>query len=228
MRIAQALQKQGYDVWWDADLPAHRAYSEVIEERLKSARAVLVIWSTDASKSEWVRAEADVARHMHKLVQLSIDGALPPMPFNQIQCASLTNWNGAADDRAWCRVEASLAELVRGERADSPVEHTASAPASQGPSVCVLPFSNMGGDPEQEYFSDGITEDLITDLSKVSALRVVARNTSFTYKRQPVDTRSLGRDLGVSHVVEGSVRKAGNRLRITAQLIDAPSGHHLW
>jgi len=86
----------------------------------------------------------------------------------------------------------------------------------------------MGGDPEQEYFSDGITEDLITDLSKVSALRVVARNTSFTYKRQPVDTRSLGRDLGVSHVVEGSVRKAGNRLRITAQLIDAPSGHHLW
>jgi len=86
----------------------------------------------------------------------------------------------------------------------------------------------MGGDPEQEYFSDGITEDLITDLSKVSALDVVARNTSFTYKGEPVEARSLGRQLGVSHIIEGSVRKSGNRLRITGQLIDAVSGHHLW
>jgi len=228
MRIAEVLQRQGYDVWWDAELPAHRAYAEVIEERLRSARAVLVIWSIDASKSEWVRAEADAARHMHKLVQVSIDGALPPMPFNQIQCPPLTNWNGEADDRAWRRIEASLAELVRGDAPNSVAEHAASSHASTGPWVCVLPFVNMGGDPEQEYFSDGITEDLITDLSKVSALRVVARNTSFIYKRQSVETRSLGRDLGVSHVVEGSVRKAGNRLRITAQLIDASTGHHLW
>src|SRR5947209_945526 len=114
-RIAGALQSLGHRVWWDDDLPAHRAYSDVIEENLKSARAVLVIWSTDAAKSEWVRAEADLARQMKKLVQLSIDGALPPMPFNQVQCPALINWMGQTDNRAWRKVEASIAELVRGE-----------------------------------------------------------------------------------------------------------------
>lgn len=228
MRIADVLQGQGYSVWWDEDLPAHRAYSDVIEERLKSARAVLVVWSTDAAKSEWVRAEADAARQMHKLVQLSIDGALPPMPFNQIQCPSLTSWNGENDDRSWRRIEASIAELVRGEKPAAALAHGAEAHGLISASVCVLPFVNMGGDPEQEYFSDGITEDLITDLSKISALGVVARNSSFTYKGQAVEARSLGRELGVSHIVEGSVRKFGNRLRITAQLIDAGNGHHLW
>ena len=226
MRIANALQALGYSVWWDEELPAHRAYGDVIEENLKSARAVLVVWSSDAARSEWVRAEADLARQMHKLVQLSIDGALPPMPFNQVQCPALTNWKGDTDDRAWRKVEASLAELVRGNRTIASTASQASPWAA--PSVLVLPFVNMGGDPEQEYFSDGITEDLITDLSKVSALDVVARNTSFTYKGQPMEARSLGRQLGVSHIVEGSVRKSGNRLRITGQLIDAVSGHHLW
>jgi len=228
-RIAEALEGLGYDVWWDEDLPAHRAYTEVIEERLKSAKAVLVVWSADAAKSEWVRAEADVARHSHKLVQLSIDGSLPPMPFNQIQCPSLRGWDGSTDERTWIKIEASLAELVRGER--RMIAHDAagdiSAPAT-GPTICVLPFINMSGDPEQEYFSDGITEDLITDLSKVSALGVVARNTSFTYKGQSVEARALGRDLNVSHMLEGSVRKSGTRLRFTAQLIDTATGHHLW
>jgi adenylate cyclase len=228
LRIATVLQAKGYDVWWDEDLPAHRAYSDVIEERLRTARAVLVVWSADAAKSEWVRAEADAARHMHKLVQLSVDGALPPMPFNQIQCPALSGWNGETDDKRWSRIEASIAELVRGEAPASAAAQSTGMEASATPSVCVLPFVNMGGDPEQEYFSDGITEDLITDLSKVSALGVVARNTSFTYKGQAIEARSLGRDLGVSHIVEGSVRKAGNRLRITAQLIDAGTGHHLW
>lgn len=227
-RIAQTLQNSGYSVWWDEDLPAHRAYSDVIEERLKSARAVLVLWSAEAARSEWVRAEADAARQMRKLVQLTVDGALPPMPFNQIQCPALSSWSGAADDRAWQKIEASIAELVRGGPSAGAVDRGAAAVAPIGLSVCVLPFLNMGGDPEQEYFSDGITEDLITDLSKVSALGVIARNTSFTYKGQSVEARSLGRALRVSHIIEGSVRKAGNRLRITAQLIDAATGHHLW
>src|SRR6476659_2655794 len=91
-RIAEVLQALGYSVWWDEDLPAHRAYSDVIEENLKSARAVLVVWSTEAAHSECVRAEADMARQLHKLVQLSIDGVLPPMPFNQVQCPALTSW----------------------------------------------------------------------------------------------------------------------------------------
>jgi len=96
------------------------------------------------------------------------------------------------------------------------------------PSIAVLPFQNMSGDPEQEYFSDGMTEDLITDLSKVSGLFVIARNSAFAYKARSVKVQEIGRDLGVRFVLEGSVRKAGNRVRITAQLIDTGSGGHLW
>src|SRR6266436_145361 len=96
------------------------------------------------------------------------------------------------------------------------------------PSIAVLPFTNMSGDAEQEYFTDGMTEDLITDLSKISALFVIARNSSFAYKGSSVKVQEIGRDLGVRFVLEGSIRKAGNRVRITAQLIDAESGGHLW
>jgi adenylate cyclase len=96
------------------------------------------------------------------------------------------------------------------------------------PSIAVLPFLNMSGDPEQEFFADGITEDLITDLSKASGLFVIARNSSFAYKGRSVKVQEIGRDLGVRFVLEGSVRKAGNRVRITAQLIEAGNGGHLW
>lgn len=96
------------------------------------------------------------------------------------------------------------------------------------PSVAVLPFVNMSGDPAQEYFSDGVTEDIITDLSRFQSLFVTARNSTFTYKDKPVDVRSVARDLGVRYVVEGSIRRAGNQVRVTAQLIDALSGTHIW
>jgi adenylate cyclase len=98
----------------------------------------------------------------------------------------------------------------------------------EGPSIAVLPFTNMSGDPEQEYFSDGITEDIITDLSKLSGLLVIARNSSATYKGRLVDVRQVGREFNVSHVMEGSVRRAGGRVRITSQLLDAATGHHVW
>ena len=96
------------------------------------------------------------------------------------------------------------------------------------PGIAVLPFTNMSGDTDQEYFSDGISEDIITDLSKVSGLMVVARNSSFAYKGQSPDIRTVGRELGVGSVLEGSIRRAGNKARITAQLIDATTGGHLW
>jgi TolB-like protein len=99
---------------------------------------------------------------------------------------------------------------------------------SDKPSIAVLAFNNMSGDPEQEYFSDGISEDIITDLSKLAELRVIARNSTFTYKGKPVDVKQVGRELGVRYVLEGSVRKAGNRVRVTGQLIDAASGAHIW
>ncbi|MHB2168903.1 tetratricopeptide repeat protein [Alsobacter sp. R-9] len=96
------------------------------------------------------------------------------------------------------------------------------------PSLAVLPFQNMSGDPEQEYFADGLVEDIITTLSKLTGLRVIARNSSFVYKGRAVDVREAGRQLGVRHVLEGSVRRAGNRIRITAQLVDTRTGSHAW
>lgn len=96
------------------------------------------------------------------------------------------------------------------------------------PSIAVLPFTNMSGDPEQDYFSDGITEDIITALSRISDLFVIARNSSFVYKDKPKRIVDVAGELGVRYVLEGSVRKAGNRVRVTSQLIDANAEHHLW
>jgi TolB-like protein len=101
-------------------------------------------------------------------------------------------------------------------------------PLPDKPSIAVLPFANMSGDPEQEYFADGIAEDIITALSRFRGFFVIARNSSFTYKGQNVDVRQVGHELGVRYVLEGSVRKGGNRLRITAQLVEASTGNHLW
>jgi TolB-like protein len=101
-------------------------------------------------------------------------------------------------------------------------------PLPDKPSIAVLPFANMSGDPEQEYFADGMVEEIITALSRIRWLFVIARNSSFTYKGQAVDVKQVGRELGVRYVLEGSVRKAGTRVRITGQLIDAVTGTHLW
>src|SRR5207245_2782749 len=111
---------------------------------------------------------------------------------------------------------------------DSKDEAAARQEQLQRPSIAVLPFNNMSGDPEQEYFSDGITEDIITDLSKVSALSVIARNSAFAFKGKNVDVLQVARQLKVSHVLEGSVRKAGGRVRVSAQLIDGAHNDHIW
>ena len=96
------------------------------------------------------------------------------------------------------------------------------------PSIAILPFQNMSGDPEQDYFADGMVEDITTALARIPSLFVAARNSSFTYKGQPIVVKQVGRELGVRYVLEGSVRKVGGRVRITGQLIDAVSGMHLW
>jgi TolB-like protein/class 3 adenylate cyclase len=132
------------------------------------------------------------------------------------------------------RVYALLVGLPAQAKAVAPVEPaTEEKPAPRlalpdKPSIAVLPFQNLSGDPEQEYFADGMVEEIITALSRIRWLFVIARNSSFTYKGQAVDLRQVGRELGVRYVLEGSVRKSGNRVRITGQLIDAETGAHLW
>ena len=114
--------------------------------------------------------------------------------------------------------------VVLEERESDPMP----SPKKEKPSIAVLPFTNMSGDPEQEFFSDGITEDIITDLSKISALSVIARHTSFTFKGKAVKVQNAGRELGADFILEGSVRKAGARVRVTGQLIDVSNGTHIW
>jgi adenylate cyclase len=226
--MAEILSSQGFDVWWDADLPANRDYGEVIEERLFTAKAVLVLWSTEAVKSQWVRSEADRARADRKLVQLTLDGAGLPMPFDRIHSVDLSDWQGDERLPAWQKVIAAISELTGTPARQQSTAARGLNPADRKLGVCVLPFANMSDDPTQEYFSDGISEDIITDLSKISALSVVARNTAFTFKGKHVDIPSVAQKLSVGHVLEGSIRKAGNRVRITAQLIDASTGAHIW
>jgi adenylate cyclase len=130
--------------------------------------------------------------------------------------------NIARPVKIWCWHPKDAVTATRTEASPVPERRT------EGPTIAVLAFDNMSGDPDQAYFSDGIAEDIITDLSKISGLTVIARNSSFAYKGRAVDLRSVGRELGVAFVLEGSVRRMGQRVRITAQLIDAATGSHLW
>ena len=226
-RVTEALRADGFRVWRDEDLPAHRPYAEVIEERLNSAKAVIVIWSAEAARSHWVRAEADTARTAGTLVQATLDGSMPPLPFNQIHCADLSSWDGKNHAPGWAKLKDSVAALAGAPPSAAAATKGKRAAHSQV-CVCVLPFQNMSGDAEQEYFSDGISEDITTDLSKISALGVTARNTAFTFKGRAVHVCEVAKELGVSHVLEGSVRKVGDRVRINAQLIDGATGEHVW
>ena len=119
-------------------------------------------------------------------------------------------------------------EPVAASTAGATTAATEPLPLPDRPSIAVLPFQNMSGDPEQEYFADGMAEDIITALSRFRWFFVIARNSSFTYKGKAVDVRQVGRELGVRYVLEGSVRKGGSRLRITAQLVEAETGNHIW
>jgi adenylate cyclase len=186
------------------------------------------MWTDASVESAWVQDEAAEGRDTERLVPVSLNGCRPPLGFRQFHTIELGAWKGDGDPL-------QMDELLQAIGNTTGARSTAKAAAKPAPeqaqdqiSICVLPFVNMSGDPEQEYFSDGITEDIITDLSKVSALLVIARNTAFTFKGKVMDVKDVARALDVSHVMEGSVRKAGDRVRITAQLIDSKTGGHVW
>ena len=226
-QLADSLGDAGHNVWWDRHLHGGSRFDKEIEEALGNAEAVVVIWSSASLNSAWVKDEAAEARDTERLVPVSIGSAKPPLGFRQFHTIDLGSWSGSGPPDVEELLEAigrtcGSGGVERGARTSAEEERKHKA------SVCVLPFANMSGEPEQEYFSDGISEDIITDLSNVSALSVVARNTSFAFKGQSPDVKEVAAKLGVSHVLEGSVRKAGNRVRITAQLIDGAKGDHVW
>ena len=227
-RLAALLTQAGHQVWWDRELQGGSRFASEIDKALSDAEAVVVLWSAASVESAWVQDEAAEGRDSGRLVPVVIDDVRPPLGFRQYQSIQLVDLAGEKEPERLEELIRALAKMDGGG-ANQPVARGANpSEQAKGKSVCVLPFVNMSGDQEQEYFSDGITEDIITDLSKVSALFVIARNTAFTFKGRVIDVKELAGALGVSHVLEGSVRKAGDRVRITAQLIDTETGGHLW
>jgi adenylate cyclase len=194
----------------------------------------MVVWTPTSVESRWVRGEAREAADRGILVPVRFDGATLPIDVRALHTTDLDGREIEARNPSVQAVLRALRALIDRQRSTACAMSSPSSPSSAIAgstglvAICVLPFANMSADPEQEYFSDGITEDIITDLSKVSALSVTSRNSAFVHKGRHVDVPKVAREFGVSHVLEGSVRKAGGRVRITAQLIDGVTNNHVW
>ncbi len=229
-----AIEAQGWSVWWDPEIDAGQQFDDQIEAELKAARAVAVVWTPTSAASRWVRGEAREAADRGTLVPVRFDGVSLPMDVRAIHTTELDRWGEDASSPPFQSLLRALTAMIARHGGPSPSVGSPAASRSDAPAaagrigICVLPFTNMSGDPEQEYFSDGITDDVITDLAKVSALFVVARNTAFALKGKNVDASQVTRQFNVSHVLEGSVRKSGGRVRITAQLIVGSTGGQVW
>ena len=251
-RVAKALQSAGRDVWWDADLPAHRAYSEEIERNLEAAKVVVVLWSKTAAKSQWVRAEADFARNAGKLVQATVDGALPPMPFNQVQCADLKGWRGAPKQHGWVKLKASVDAVLRGEEPPAAVGTTRpkrsliprwaaaiaavailaigalllvprfTAERAEQPRLAVLPFASLSA--SDQPLVEGIWEDTRQALSRNPQLIVLGPNSS----RELAKKKSAALRKAADYLLDGTVRTAGKQIRFTTALVRTKDGAQIW
>ena len=252
-RAAKALQAAGFDVWWDADLPAHRAYSEVIERNLEDAKAVVVLWSKTAAGSQWVRAEADFARHAGKLVQGAIDGTMPPLPFNQIQCAELKGWRGASSHPGWSKLLASVDALVSGEgrRIRPTTQLSLRDRIKARPWALAAAFSLVlaifgsillvvrPGEERKPVLAvlpfraiasqddslvAGIWEDTRTAIGRNPQLIVLGPNTA----EQLAQRGELVARKAADYLLEASVRTVGDRIRVSTQLLRSKDGEQVW
>jgi adenylate cyclase len=232
--LVAAIEAKGWSVWWDPDISPGQEFDDQIEAEIEAALAVLVVWTPTSVASRWVRGEAREAAERNILVPVRFDQARLPMDVRAIHTTDLDGWRDDPASPQAAEFLRALGAMIARSQASRPAKPGGAAPAptqiKDAPryTICVLPFVNMSGDPEQEYFSDGITEDVITDLSKVSSLGIIARNSAFMYKGKQVDILKVARELKVSHVLEGSVRKAGGRIRINAQLVDGETNSHVW
>jgi TolB-like protein len=274
-RFADALKREGFDVWWDQTLRSGEAYDEVTEHALRDAKAVVVLWSRRSVSSRWVRAEATIADRAKKLVPAMIELCDRPVMFELTQSADLTHWQGDTEDPAWRTYVADLRQHVGQEAAaptassptptptpahkgrmpsalqavliaalaagsillfqqigtrgkpPAPMPAAAAAPAARV-TLAVLPFADMSPGHDQEYLSDGLSEEILNELAQIAGLEVRGRTSSFAFKGKNEDMRLIGEKLDAGYLLEGSVRKSGDQLRITAQLIRAQDASHLW
>jgi adenylate cyclase len=232
--LVAAIEANGWTVWWDPEICPGQEFDRQIAAELKIATVVLVVWTPNSVESRWVRGEAREGAERGILVPVRFERADLPIDVRTLHTTDFDDWGEDPRSAQAQEVMRALGTLIARQRAlQSAMAISASGPSASAhgcarAAICVLPFANMSGDPEQEYFSDGITEDIITDLSKVSALAVTSRNSAFVFKGKHVDVPKVARELKVDHVLEGSVRKAGGRVRITAQLVNGSSNDHVW
>ena len=222
--LVAALEAQGWSVWWDPAIVPGEEFDELIRREIKAAEAVIVVWTKASAASRWVRGEARMGAERGILVPVRFERAELPIDAMAIHTTDLDDWK---EDHKSQPFQELLQALTRHLKS-VPRKSGTSAAEKRETSICVLPFVNMSGDPEQEYFSDGLSEELMNQLAQMSGLKVAARTSSFAFKGQNPNLKAVSEALGVAHVLEGSVRKQGNRLRITAQLIKAADGFHLW
>ena len=224
--LVAALEAEGWSVWWDPEIAPGEEFDGLISRELDAARSLVVVWTAQSVDSRWVRGEARDAADRGVLVPVRLDNARLPIDFRALHTTDLDGWGDDPQHPTFQGLRKALEAKL-----GPPRKATAVAAAGERKpevSICVLPFANMSGDPEQEYFSDGITEDIITDLGKVSALSIVARNMAFSFKGAKGGVGEIGRQTKAVYVLAGSVRKAGARVRITAQLINASNEAQVW
>ena len=224
--LVAAFETAGWSVWWDPEIVPGEEFDTLISRELAAARALVVVWSPASVESRWVRGEARDAADRGVLFPVRFDNAKPPIDFRAVQTTDLDGWNEDPESVPFRSLRKALEAKLGAPR---PVPAAPAAGARKPEvSICVLPFANMSGDPEQEYFSDGITEDIITDLGKVSALSIVSRNMAFSFKGAKGGVGDIGRQTKAAFVLVGSVRKSGERVRITAQLVNAANEAQVW
>jgi TolB-like protein/Tfp pilus assembly protein PilF len=254
-QLAIALEAAGYEIWWDALIEGGATYSLSIESALESADAVLVLWSAKSIESDWVRDEAAQGRERHRLVPLSLDGTQPPLGFRQYQVIDLSHWRGRKSSPEIDAIHRAI-ETVAGHQPQhrapaAPVsrrsllvagaaaalaagagawfvwdESRPSAVASL--SIAVLPFKNLSGDENQAYFSDGLTDEIRTALTRINALHVLAATSSAAAGQDKDNPKDIARELGVQFLLAGSVQRAGDAVRIATDLIDGGTGFTRW
>src|SRR5688572_22998184 len=232
--LVAAIEARGWSVWWDPEIAAGQLFDDQIEAELNAAKSVLVVWTPTSVASRWVRGEAREAADRGILVPVRFDEARLPMDVRALHTTDLDDWANDAQSPPFQEVLRALGSMIARQGGPPTEKYVADtmprAPAAKTNhvSICVLPFANLSGDPEQEHFSDGITEDIITELSRWRLFSVRSRSASFRYRGVAVDMKQVARELNVRYIVEGSVRRVGERIRITAQLIDAETGSHIW
>ena len=237
--FADGFERAGLKVWWDTALSPGEAYDEVTETALRTAKAVVVLWSPRSVVSRWVRAEATLADRNKTLVPCMIEPCERPIMFELTQTTELSHWHGEATDPAWLAFLADVKQFVAKETAAEAPALTLAAPTVQetlkpgqtgsAPSLAVLPFTNRSNLPEDEVFAEGMVEDVISALAQGVNVRVLGSTSTANLSRIAIaDLPALGRQLGVRYLLEGNVRRVGANLRVTTQLLEAATGEVVW